>query len=180
METGENSLKLKVSEALSKDVARAYARMGPEDLARLQVEVGDIVEVVGKARTVCKAMPAYKELRGQSRVQLDGITRENAGTGLDEFVQVRKIACPPAGRVVLAPANITPSERDLDYIGSRLDGLPVLAESRIRVILFGARWADFRVESTVPKGPVLINPTTRAGDFQRDTTRGNIGPGDFV
>ena len=127
----------------------------------MQVEVGDIVEVTGKAKTVCKAMPAYKELRGQSRVQLDGITRENAGTGLDEFVQVRKIACAPADRVVLAPANITPSERDLDYIGSRLDGLPVLAENRIRVILFGTRWADFKVESTVPKGPVLINPTTQ-------------------
>jgi transitional endoplasmic reticulum ATPase len=135
--------------------------MGPEDLARLQVDVGDIVEVTGKAKTVCKAMPAYKELRGQSRVQLDGITRENAGTGLDEFVQARKIACAPADRVVLSPANITPSERDLDYIGSRLDGLPVLAENRIRVILFGTRWADFKVESTVPKGPVLINPTTQ-------------------
>ena len=161
METGEKSLKLKVSEALSKDVARAYARMGPEDLAKLQVDVGDIVEVVGKARTVCKAMPAYKELRGQSRVQLDGLTRENAGTGLDEHVQVRKIACPPAERVVLAPTNMTPAERDLDYIGSRLDGLPVLAGNRIRAALFGARWADFKVESTVPKGPVLINPTTR-------------------
>src|ERR1035438_6667251 len=44
-------LKLKVSEALSKDVGRAYGRMGPEDLARLGVEVGDIVEVAGKTRS---------------------------------------------------------------------------------------------------------------------------------
>ena len=73
---GGKPLKLKVCEALSKDVGRAYARMGPEDLARLGVEVGDIVEVAGKARTVCKAMPAYKEMRGQSQVQLDGLTRE--------------------------------------------------------------------------------------------------------
>ena len=50
---GDKPLKLKVSEALSKDVGRAYARMGPEDLLRLRVEVGDIVEVAGKARTVC-------------------------------------------------------------------------------------------------------------------------------
>jgi transitional endoplasmic reticulum ATPase len=154
-------LKLKVSEALSKDVAHAYARMGPEDLTRLQVEVGEIVEVTGKGKTVCKAMPAYKELRGQSRVQLDGITRENAGTGLDEFVQVGKIDCPPAERVVLAPVNVTPSERDLDYIGSRLDGLPILAGNRLRVSLFGTRWADFKVESTAPRGPVLIHPTTQ-------------------
>ena len=106
---GDKPLKLKVSEALSKDVGRAYARMGPEDLARLGVEVGDIVEVAGKARTVCKAMPAYKEMRGQSQVQLDGLTRENAAIGLDEHVVVRPIACPAAERVVLVPTNIVPS-----------------------------------------------------------------------
>jgi transitional endoplasmic reticulum ATPase len=161
MAMGGKTLKLKVSEALSKDVGRAYARMGPEDLARLGVEVGDIVEVAGKARTVCKAMPAYKEMRGQSQVQLDGLTRENASTGLDEHIVARPIACPAAERVVLVPTNVVPSERDMDYIGSRLDGLPVLAENRIRATLFGSRWADFKVESTVPKGPVLIGPGTQ-------------------
>ena len=158
---GGKPLKLKVSEALSKDVGRAYARMGPEDLARLGVEVGDIVEVAGKARTVCKAMPAYKEMRDQSQVQLDGLTRENAAVGLDEHIVARPISCPPAERVVLLPTNVVPSERDMDYIGSRLDGLPVLAENRIRATLFGSRWADFKVESTLPKGPVLIGPATQ-------------------
>ncbi|MGA9623009.1 MAG: hypothetical protein WBQ65_00955, partial [Bryobacteraceae bacterium] len=56
-------LKLKVTEALSKDVGRGIARMGPEDLDRLQVAIGDPVEVAGKRGTVCKAMPAHKELR---------------------------------------------------------------------------------------------------------------------
>jgi transitional endoplasmic reticulum ATPase len=74
-------------------------------------------------------MPAHKELRGQSRIQIDGLVRENAGVGLDEFVQVRKTSCRPAERVVLAPANVRPSERDLDYIGSLLDGLPVQEET---------------------------------------------------
>ena len=155
------ALKLKVTEALSQDVGRGIARMGPEDLERLQLAIGDTVEVEGKRATVCKAMPAHKENRGQSRIQIDGLVRENAGTGLDEFVMVRKIACRPADRVVLAPATVRPSERDMDYIGNLLDGLPVQAGTRIRATLFGGRWADFRVESTVPKGPVLINPTTQ-------------------
>lgn len=154
------TLKLKVTEGLSKDVGRAFARMGPEDLKRLQVAIGDIVEVEGKKKTVCKAMPAYKELRGQSRLQLDGLSRENAGAGIDEVVQVRKISCRAADRVVLSPQNITPQERDLKYIGSLLDGLPVVAGDRVRATLFGSRWADFKVDSVSPKGPVLINPTT--------------------
>src|ERR1019366_1607950 len=92
-------LKLKVTEALSKDVGRGIARMGPEDLDRLQVAIGDPVEITG--------------------------------VGLDEFVQVRKTTCRPAERVVLASAGVRPSERDLDYIGSLLDGLPVQEGNRI-------------------------------------------------
>ena len=153
-------LRLKVTEAIGKDVGRALARMGPEDLERLQVAIGDTVEVEGKRATVCKVMPAYKELRGQSRVQLDGLTRENAGAALDEFVQVRKIAARPAQRIALAPLTIAPDARNLEYIGSLLDGLPVREGDRIRAVLFGSRCADFRVENSTPRGPVLIHPTT--------------------
>ncbi len=84
----DEPMKLKVVEALSKDMGRAYARMDPEDMAKLGANVGDIIEIVGKRRTVCKAMPAYKDLRGQARVQLDGISRQNARAGLDENVSV--------------------------------------------------------------------------------------------
>ena len=157
----ECEVKLKVTEANSKDVGRALSRMDPEDMAKLGAAIGDIVEVTGKRRTVCKVMPAYKELRGQSRVQLDGLSRENAGVGMDESVTVRKIPCRPAQRLALMPVNTRPAERDLSYIGSLLDGLPVVEGDRIRATLFGSRWADFKVESASPSGPVLINPTTQ-------------------
>ncbi len=159
-EVRKTPLKLKVTEALSKDVGRAMARMGPEDLARLGGAIGDLVEVAGKRQTVCKAMPAYQELRGQSRIQLDGLSRENARVGIDESVQVRPVPFKAAARVVLTPMTITPGERDLKYIGSLLDGLPLVVGDRIRAVLFGSRWADFQVESTAPQGPVMINPTT--------------------
>jgi len=158
---GVTTLKLRVTEALGKDMGRAFARMDPEDLQRLGVALGEILEVTGKRTTVCKAMPAYKEQRGQSRIQIDGLARENAGVALDEVVQVRKVVSRSADRVGLAPTTITPADRDLKYIGSLLDGLPVLEGSRVRATLFGSRWADFKVESTVPKGPVVINPTTQ-------------------
>src|SRR5260370_33020529 len=132
MKMDAKTLKLKVSEALSKDVGRAYARMGPEDMAQLGVEIGDIVEVAGKAKAVCKAMPAYKEMRRQSRIQLDGLTRENAGVGLDEHVQVHRITCPAADRVVPVPGNVVLSERDMEYIGSRLRCLPAPAHGRVQ------------------------------------------------
>ena len=161
MEKNEsNMLRLKVTEALGKDVGRALARIGPEDMEQLGVAIGDTVEVAGKRKTVCKVMPAYKDLRGQSAIQLDGLTRENAGAALDDFVQVRKNAVRPAQRIALVPLTIVPEARDLRYIGSLVDGLPVQEGDRVRAVLFGSRYADFKVESTVPRGPVLINPTT--------------------
>ena len=113
-----------------------------------------------RRKTVCKAMPAYKEIRGQNRVQLDGVSRENAGVGLDEFVSVRGASCRSAERVTLIPMNITPTGKDLDYVGKLLDGLPVIQGDRIRALLFASRSADFLVEKTTPGGAVIINPGT--------------------
>ncbi len=159
--TNPEQLKLKVAEALKKDVGRSYARMDPEDIKKIGGSIGDIVEITGKKTAVCKVMPAYMEQRRRSSVQLDGISRENAGCGIDETVLVHKTPCLGADTVTLVPINITPAKRDLNYIGSLLDGLPVIAGDRIQATLFGSRSAYFKVENTVPKGPVLINPTTR-------------------
>ncbi len=153
------ALRLKVVEAMAKDAGRAYARIGPEDMKRLGVAIGDIVEVAGKRRTVGKVMPLHKEWRGKACVQMDGVSRENAGAGVDEFATLRKTACRLADHVALAPVSAAPSERDIDYIASLLDGLPVVEGDRVRATLFGSRWIDFKVLS--PRGPVLIGPDTQ-------------------
>src|SRR3989304_1110511 len=159
--TDAPTLKLRGTEAMNKDVGRALVRIDPDDLARLQVNIGDLLEISGKRKTVGKVMPSYKEQRGHARVHMDGRTRENAGVSLDEAVSIRRIPAPPAGRVVIAPITITPTDRDLKYIGSLLDGLPVMVGDRIRATLFGTRSAGFKVETTAPAGPVVIHPTTQ-------------------
>ncbi|MBZ0096765.1 MAG: hypothetical protein K8H75_15530, partial [Sulfuricella sp.] len=52
--SADGALRLKVTEALGKDVGRALVRMDPADIQALGAEIGDIVEIVGKRRTVCK------------------------------------------------------------------------------------------------------------------------------
>ncbi|WP_367026546.1 CDC48 family AAA ATPase [Methylococcus sp. ANG] len=156
----QNLEKFKVAEALPKDVGRAIARLDPMDIERLGVEVGDIIEVSGKRATVCRAMPAYKEMRGQGRIQLDGLSRINAKVGLDESVTLRRVSCPIADQIVVAPVNATPKQGDLEYIAARMDGLPVVDGDRIRINLFGSRAVEFTVTGTKPKGAVLIGPPT--------------------
>src|SRR5215470_7729623 len=101
----DGALKLKVAEGLGKDVGRCFARIDPDDIQRLTLAIGDIVQVTGKRTTVCKVMPAYKEQRELSHVQLDNINRENASTKLDKIINVRKVICHPTERIVIAPLN---------------------------------------------------------------------------
>lgn len=158
--TKDGSISLKVSEALAKDVGRGLARMDPADIERLGARIGDIIEIIGKGRTVGKAMPAFKDDRGKSKLQIDGLTRGNARISLDEKVVLRKIKSQRADKVILTPVQAINLEKDSKYIGSLLDGLPIVEGDRIRATLFGSRFNDFVVESTIPKDVVVISPAT--------------------
>ena len=70
---GDQTVTLRVSEALPKDVGRGIVRLDPQDLDQLGVGIGDVVEIAGKRATVARAMPAYAEQRGMSLIQVDGI-----------------------------------------------------------------------------------------------------------
>ena len=160
----ERSLKtFRVSESRPKDVGRGIARIDPKDMTEIGAEVGDIVQVEGKRKTVAKIMPAYMEDRGKGIIQMDGLIRENAQVGLDEKVSVHKIPHSPAKKITLAPLTLmraTQRDRDMRYIGTLLEGLPLVEGDRIRANLFGARRQDFTVVSASPKEAVLIHPDT--------------------
>jgi len=156
-----DGLRLKVSEAEARDAGRGLIRLDPADMTRLKVQPGDIVEITGKRAGVGKVLPVAREKRGQSRLHIDGILRENAGAALDQIVPVRKVQARPADRVVLTPIETTPGDKDLKYIASLLDGLAVVSDDRVRVDLFGTRSVDFKVASTAPNGPVLLHAKTR-------------------
>jgi len=154
---------LKVKEALPRDVGRAIVRIDPKDMAALTAEVGEIVEIEGKRKTAAKVMPCYAEERGKGIIQMDGVTRENCRVGIDEKVQVRTTEHRPATRITISPltlSSLLQRDRDIKYIGSLIEGLPVKAGDRVRVTLFGSRSSDFNVLDTAPEGVVVINPTT--------------------
>ncbi len=161
--TETQPLTLTVTEALPKDAGRAIARLDPHDMATLGVQVGDIVQVAGNRPTAAKVMPAYQEDRGKGTVQIDGITRENAQTGLGERVQIQATAFEEATAVVLAPATSSRAfvpGNDTRYLGRALEGLPLTQGDRARATLFGSRYHEFSVVDTRPGGVVVIGPGT--------------------
>lgn len=163
MKKDKTTLILKVKEALPKDAGRVIARIDPEDIKILGLEVGEIIEIEGKRKTPAKVMPCYLEDRGKKIIQIDGISRENAQIGLVEKVGIYKVGYKSANKIVLSPLNVSSllkSDKDTRYISSLIEGLPLTCGDRVRATLFGSRSCDFKVLDTIPDGVVLIGPTT--------------------
>jgi len=160
---GIQNLTLKVVEAQSRDVGRGIGRIDPDQLKKLNLEIGDVAQVMGKKNAVIKIMPTFPEDRGKGIIQIDGITRENAKVSLDEKVKIQKVNYNQADIVVLSPLTLTgslPTEEDREYLAKLLDGTPVIKNDKIRVTFFGTRAQDFLVEDTEPQGAVIITPET--------------------
>src|SRR5712691_4101091 len=163
-ETGVSRITLKVSEASSRDVGKGLVRLDPKDMQQAGVSVGDIVLICGKRATAAKVMPAYQEARGQQSIQIDGLTRRNAGVGIGEKATLERASARPAARITLSPVDgrlALTRERDRDYVGKLLNDLPVQTGDVIRATLFGSRFQDFTVLDTHPDGVVLIRADTR-------------------
>jgi transitional endoplasmic reticulum ATPase len=172
--TNVKLLTLRVTEAKTRDVGRGIIRLDPQDLMAIGSETGDIVEIEGKRKTVAKAMPAYPEDRDKSLIQMDGLLRSNAQISLDEKVNIRRISFSPAEKIILSPLTVAKSaskEGDAKYIGSLLDGLPLIEGDSIRANLFGTRSQDFMVVSTNPKGAVVIRSHTRIEIKEKGETK---------
>ncbi len=162
-EAPENSetLRLTVVEARRDDVGRGIVRIDPETLRGIGASPGDVLEIEGRAKTVAKAMPTYKEQRGQEVVQLDGVGRTNAGVALGQKAAIKKVAHAVARRVVAAPLSAGALQEDeIEHMARRLDGLAVKTGDRVRIALFGGSHRDFQVIRTEPDGPVMIHPDT--------------------
>jgi len=102
-ELGE--IELRVAEALQQDVGKGIIRMDNELLAEMDVEPGDIVEIIGKRTTGAIVGHAYPADIGLEIVRMDGLTRSNAGTSIGETVTIRHAKIRIARKVTLAPAT---------------------------------------------------------------------------
>ncbi len=163
MAKSKDELILRIKEALVKDVGRAIARIDPKDMTLLGLESGDVVLIEGKRATPVKIMPCYLEDRDKKIIQVDGITRANALSGIDEKVKITKVTCRQAAKIKLKPDTISGSQfkaDDAKYIGSLINGLPVTIGDKVRANLFGSRSVDYTITGVNPEGVVLINANT--------------------
>jgi transitional endoplasmic reticulum ATPase len=158
-QSSERTAKLRVAEARSRDVGRKIARIDRETMKKLDVEVGDFIEVIGpKGREILKVWPAYPEDEGTGIIRVDGTVRRNLGVAPGDYVTVKPIRVDPAKRVVVAPVSgmsriIADPEYLAQMVKKTLLGNPVKRGDVIDIPFYGLR---FVVTSVQPSAVVYV------------------------
>ncbi|MCE4613815.1 MAG: CDC48 family AAA ATPase [Desulfurococcales archaeon] len=100
-----DSLRLRVSEAYTRDVGRKIARISRPAMNDLGVSTGDFLEIRSdSARVVAVAWPLHPHDEDSNIVRIDGYLREALGVSIGDTVEVSKAErVERATKVVLAP-----------------------------------------------------------------------------
>ncbi len=166
-------LTLKVNQAYPSDSGRGIARLDPDAMLRLRISPGDIIEIEGKRKTVAKVWRAPKRDWGKNIIRIDRFIRENAGVGVGDLVKVRRANYQPARMVILAPLrkmDFRVYGLDVgEYLKHQLLKRPLVEGDLVPLVsapAFGFRFPQnqalvFVAVKTEPRGPVIIDETTR-------------------
>jgi transitional endoplasmic reticulum ATPase len=154
-------LQMRVGEAKQRDVGKRRARIEPEAMEFLKVEAGDMIEIVGKRASCAIVWPADDDNKTPDVIRIDGQTRKNAGVGINDLVNVKKIIAKPAKSVTLMPVNgnVTVDKEFTDFVKNRLRGLPLSEGDEISVMILGNSM-DFKIHKIAPKAVVKIERST--------------------
>ena len=168
-----DELTLKVNQAYPSDSGRGIARLDPDAMLRLRISPGDIIEIEGRRKTVAKVWRAPKRDWGKNIIRIDRFIRENAGVGVGDLVKVRKANYQSARMVILAPLrkmDFRVYGLDIgEYLKHQLLKRPLVEGDLVPLVsapAFGFRFPQnqalvFVAVKTEPKGPVIIDETTR-------------------
>jgi transitional endoplasmic reticulum ATPase len=155
----QGALPLKVFEAYARDVGRGIARIDYDTMASLGVAAGDILEIKGNRRTVAKCLPLYPSDEGKNSIRIDGLMRNNAGIGIGNMANAKKVKAFPAEKILVSPLEAIPPI-DERYIADSLENTPLVKGDNIMVPYFGGRLTFRVVGVTPPADAVLVTNKT--------------------
>jgi len=152
---------MRIGEAKQRDVGKKRARIGPDAMDFLKVNPGDVIEITGKKTSCAVAWPTDEDDKFPDVVRVDGQTRKNIGSALNDIVKLKKSSAKIAKAIVLTPVSdvVTVDKEFTDFVKNRLKGLPFCQGDEISVMILGNPM-DFKISKIAPKGIVTIDKTT--------------------
>ena len=171
-----DTITLRVAEAPSNLVGRGIAVMDPKVIQENGWQSGEVVEITGSQKTYAKVWPGQAPEYGKGLIRIDGLTRNNAGVGIDDRVTVRRAEAKMGTQLTLYPTEplrIVGGER---YLAQLLEGRVVSQGTVITINIMGRR-VDLVVTQAQPRADaVIVNQGTQIvfTDKTPRQTMGNI------
>ena len=152
---------MRVEEAKQRDIGKKRARIGPDAMDYLKVTPGDVIQITGKKSTCAIVWPSDEDEKYPDTIRIDGQTRKNIDSGLNDTVTIKKIVTKPAKSITLAPVSdtVTVDKEFSDFVKNRLKGLPLSHGDEISVMILGNAM-NFKISKISPKGVVRIERVT--------------------
>ena len=150
-----NEKALKVAELKSGEAGRGVARIDPEVMEILGIKVGDIVQIDGSKKTAVKVLRGGPEDANKGIIRIDGSTRRNAGTGIDERVDIKKIVSKNAEKITFAPTEQLRIQGGEDYLRQVMEGRVFSKGDKITLNVMGNK-IDLVVNSFAPSGDAVM------------------------
>ena len=157
--TENNYLNVTVKEAAREDAGRGIARVSMDAMRTLGLVSGDVIEIQGKRKANAIVWPGFPEDTGRSILRIDGSTRGNAGTGVDEQVRIRKVQAAVAKKVTIQPTQAIRLVGGDQYLKRLLHGRSVMEGQALRVDVIGNP-LTFVIAKVIPKGIAIVTDET--------------------
>ncbi len=154
---------LKVAELRPMEAGRGIARIDPEIMDILDLKAGDIVQIEGKKKTVAKVLRGGPEDANRGIIRIDGSTRRNAGTSIDERVDIKKVTVKDATKIAFAPTEQLRIQGGEQYLTQTMEGRAFAKGDILTLSVMGNK-IDLVVTSFSPAAEAVL--MTRATEVK--------------
>ena len=167
---------IKVAELKSGEAGRGIVRLDPELMDVMDIKVGDIVKITGEKNTAAKVLRGGPEDANRGIIRVDGNTRWNAGTSIDERVAVRKVTAKPATKITFSPTDQLRLQGGDEYLRQVFEGRAFSKGDAVTLNVMGNKM-DFVVTSYAPSSEAVIMSSStevKISDKPADVVAGEI------
>lgn len=167
---------IKVAELKSSEAGRGIVRLDPELMDVLNIKVGDIVKITDQKSTVAKVLRGGPEDANSGIIRMDGNTRWNAGTSIDDRVGVEKATSKSATKITFSPTDQLRLQGGEDYLKQLFEGRVFSKGDAVAINVMGNKM-EFVVTSHAPSSDAVImssTTTVKISDKPADVAAGEI------
>jgi transitional endoplasmic reticulum ATPase len=150
-----NEKAIKVAELKPGEAGKGIARLDPELMDILDIRTGDMILVDGSKKTAVKVLRGPPEDANRGIIRIDGSTRRNAGTSIDERVSVKKVAAKNAEKISFSPTDELRLQGGNEYLAQVLEGRVFAKGDVLSLNLMGNKM-DLVVTSFTPSADAVV------------------------